>query len=327
MSAQKKYEIVIAHYNEDLSWLKDELKSATIYSKGGDKNSPSVPCHVLPNIGREGHTYLHHIVANYDTLADVTIFLQGHIDDHISISLKDIKKRSLATKPGRVTTFPFRELELFDHWDGIPWDNYPSWKKWTSMKSVKAAKTPREYWQQFFPNTPVPDCVGFQPGALFAVHKDTIRRHTHETYKDMLQSLFLGDMADVNPETGHHMERFWLAMWDPSEYCCFDKEKDTAMVQRNQFGQLAKGRWHVTPIGVEVDPGIVDPRKIGYVVLKQSFCELATNTARITGSRRLLPPTRAAHLLRHRPAVTGTCLTVLDFAATTGGNCSRRALD
>ena len=271
MSHQRAYEVVIAHYNEDLSWLKDELQHATIYSKGGEANSPPVPCHALPNIGREGHTYLHHIVANYDTLADVTIFLQGHIDDHISISLRELKKRSLATKPGHVTTFPFRELELFDHWDGIPWDNYPSWKKWTSMKSVKAAMTPGQYWQHFFPGSPVPDCVGFQPGALFAVHKDTIRRHPHDLYKNLLQTFFLGDMADINPETGHLMERFWLAIWDPEEYICWDRKKDTAAEQRNKWGQLARGRWHVTPVGVEVDPGIVDPRKLGFVMPSFSF--------------------------------------------------------
>ncbi|CAF1528386.1 unnamed protein product [Adineta ricciae] len=31
----------------------------------------------LPNIGREGATYLHHIIENYDTVADHTIFTQA----------------------------------------------------------------------------------------------------------------------------------------------------------------------------------------------------------------------------------------------------------
>lgn len=33
----------------------------------------------LPNVGREGHTYLHHIVDNWDSLAAHTIFIQGHV--------------------------------------------------------------------------------------------------------------------------------------------------------------------------------------------------------------------------------------------------------
>lgn len=35
----------------------------------------------LPNRGREGHSYLHHIVENYDNLADITIFLPGSCMD------------------------------------------------------------------------------------------------------------------------------------------------------------------------------------------------------------------------------------------------------
>ncbi|ORY34129.1 hypothetical protein BCR33DRAFT_791192 [Rhizoclosmatium globosum] len=31
----------------------------------------------LENVGREGHTYLHHIITHYDNLADHTLFMQG----------------------------------------------------------------------------------------------------------------------------------------------------------------------------------------------------------------------------------------------------------
>jgi hypothetical protein len=34
----------------------------------------------LDNIGKEGHTYLHHIINNYNNLANVTIFIPGSID-------------------------------------------------------------------------------------------------------------------------------------------------------------------------------------------------------------------------------------------------------
>ena len=34
---------------------------------------------ILPNIGREGGTYLHHIVKRWDSLAKQTIFLQAEI--------------------------------------------------------------------------------------------------------------------------------------------------------------------------------------------------------------------------------------------------------
>jgi hypothetical protein len=78
-----KTEIVIARYNEDLSWLKKIPKSIkiTVYNKGLDDiiKIPNVKYDIikLPNVGRESHTYLYHIIHNYDNLAHKTIFCQG----------------------------------------------------------------------------------------------------------------------------------------------------------------------------------------------------------------------------------------------------------
>lgn len=260
MTNQPDLEIVIAHYNEDLSWLSKDAETCTIYSKGGEKAAPPYPHIAIPNIGREGHTFLHHIIERYDNLADVTLFLQGRVDDHFSITLDEVKERARQTQHRQVTTFPYRDLETFDHWDGIPWDEYPSWKKWSSMSSsVKAARTPAEYWQLFFPGKAIPASVGFQPGALFAVRKEAIRQHPRSFYQLVMQEFFLGDMAHINPETGHLMERFWQAIFSP-EYICWNKATDTSKTERNQWGQKAIGRWNVTPRGMEVDEATIHPK-------------------------------------------------------------------
>ena len=84
-----KTEMIIARYNEDLSWLELVPKDIkiTIYNKG--KDDISYPFIQLPNIGRESHTYMYHIVNNYDNLADMTIFCQGdpifHSPDFINL--------------------------------------------------------------------------------------------------------------------------------------------------------------------------------------------------------------------------------------------------
>ncbi|KAI9810250.1 MAG: hypothetical protein M1827_006384 [Pycnora praestabilis] len=252
-------EIVIAHYNEDVDWLEPVKDFCTIYSKGGPKNLPPYPSIPLPNIGREGHTYLQHIAEQYDALPDVTIFLQGHVDDHVSISVEEIVERSIKTRPGQVTTFPFRELELFDCWDGIPWEDYPSWKKWSSMECKRSPKSPGQYWQQTIGFENVPASVGFAPGALFAVRRETIQHYPRSYYQLLLEDFFLGEMAHVNPETGHYMERFWLAIWNPSEYICWNAETDVALEERNAQGQLTKGHWHRTPKYVDLDVYTLHP--------------------------------------------------------------------
>ncbi|KAL8931649.1 MAG: hypothetical protein Q9211_006815, partial [Gyalolechia sp. 1 TL-2023] len=255
----QEFEIVVAHYNEDLSWLKQYSSECCVYSKGGSKNTPELPFTPtpLPNIGREGHTFLQHIVHHYDKLADVTLFVQGRIDDHVNLTLNEIKKRALETIPGQVKTFPFRELELFDHWDGIPWEEYPCWKRWSSMDMQKMKDTPLQLFQKYITESDrVPVAVGFAPGAIFAVRKETICSHGKAYYQRLLEKLFLGDMAHVNPETGHYMERFWLAMFNPDEYIQWSVD-DLADAERNEDGQLAKAKWYRTPTGSAIDLGAI----------------------------------------------------------------------
>lgn len=120
------------------------------------------------------------------------------------------------------------------------------------MSLKRAIKTPGQYWRQFFPDLTVPTSVAFQPGALFAVRKSTIQKHPKAFYQSLLEEFFLGDMVHTNPETGHFLERFWLPMWNPSEYICW-QEGDIAKEKRNKQGQLARGRWLVTPKHVDVD--------------------------------------------------------------------------
>ena len=64
-------EIVVARYEENIDWLTlIEGFEFKVYNKKSGEN-------LLENVGRESHTYLSHIVKNYENLADFTVFLQG----------------------------------------------------------------------------------------------------------------------------------------------------------------------------------------------------------------------------------------------------------
>ena len=74
------YLIVVARYNEDIAWLTPVMDHCVIYNKGSPLDlTNEIP---LQNVGRESHTYLHHIIENYDTLTDIVIFTQARISDH-----------------------------------------------------------------------------------------------------------------------------------------------------------------------------------------------------------------------------------------------------
>ena len=87
------FEIVIAHYREPTkilnSWLEKYYRlgvKTTVYHKGGwnsdsyDFASDNII--TLPNIGRESHTYLRHILDRWNNLAEWTFFAQADISDH-----------------------------------------------------------------------------------------------------------------------------------------------------------------------------------------------------------------------------------------------------
>ena len=80
----KTVEIVVARYNENLEWLKHHPFSeynVIIYNKGTNNNfyKPKKLKYIenLENVGKCDHTYLYHIIKNYDNLSDITIFLPG----------------------------------------------------------------------------------------------------------------------------------------------------------------------------------------------------------------------------------------------------------
>ena len=62
--------IIIARFNEDLDWV-ENLKTSSeviVYNKGNYiKSSNKFKVINLPNVGRESHTWLHHIYENYNT--------------------------------------------------------------------------------------------------------------------------------------------------------------------------------------------------------------------------------------------------------------------
>jgi len=68
--------IVVARFYESVEWLKAYADIAIVYNKGSPIKE-SLKVDKLGNIGREGHTYLHHIITQYNSHTDYTIFLHA----------------------------------------------------------------------------------------------------------------------------------------------------------------------------------------------------------------------------------------------------------
>lgn len=199
-------EIVVARHGEDVAWL-DEwvqyVQKITVYDKSDVPMAPRPGIGVvpLPNVGREAHTYAHHLAEAYDSLCDVVVFTQGGFADHC-------------------TPQQFEALVL----DGKPLDAAPLemawWSSpmrhfgWTPQRNhAKAVMTPAGCSLAKFLLThgvvddlPPERDVTYWQGAIFRATAAAVRRHARAKYAALRDVLASGGS---NPETAHMMERAW----------------------------------------------------------------------------------------------------------------------
>ena len=201
------YEFVVAHYNEDMSWLGRHADHCHVYDKGGNlaANLSFKQWERLPNVGREAHTYLYHIITNYDHLADVTVFTQGSISEHPSNVYNDITQY---VQDARRYGFSTKYYHHIQHWGRL--SHIGKWKDELDRGVMKQANTTLgEFWEIIFA-TPHPmhaEAAAFS--AVFGVSRDRVHNHPKEFYQNIIQFL----SYHSNPEEGHYMERLWGAIF------------------------------------------------------------------------------------------------------------------
>lgn len=221
---QQKIEIVVARFNESLNWTNEypfNLFKYTVYNKG--PNEKFVKTRVakiinLPNMGRCDHTYLHHIVENFDSgLAPVVVFLPGSVNDP---SKKPkaifILKYILANRKGvmcvqnvhRSVYHTFNTFTL-DHWTCSNAEN-----RFVNSESVLTMAKIRPFgawYRYFFGNIVVPyACLQ----GVFAVDRRDIKKMGKQKYIQLCNAT----MASSNPEVGHYVERAWTSIFYPLLY-------------------------------------------------------------------------------------------------------------
>ena len=80
--SRSRLEVVMVRRNEDIGWASELLPVTTVYNRGerlpASKLRAAVEV-VQPNLGRESSAYLTHIIAHYDSLAEVTVFTHASV--------------------------------------------------------------------------------------------------------------------------------------------------------------------------------------------------------------------------------------------------------
>lgn len=195
ISAPTHLELVVARYAEPLNWLRNtpDVIRKTVYDKHPTDPHPGAVR--LPNVGREAHTYLRHLVARYDSLAEYTVFCQGKPFDHAYDFHHRL--REFASRPETIGEFAWLG-HLIDTDDEEGGRLFRPWSKNEDGRGLDV----RGFHQALF-GRDGPSEYTFVLGAQFAVRRDVVQRRSKEFYEKALA------IAVAFPDAAHCYERTW----------------------------------------------------------------------------------------------------------------------
>ena len=236
----EKIEFVIARYNEDISWVRmlSGFK-VVIYNKGlplihtemmenifqGNEEEKKRNQHLfrlypLPNVGREGHTYLYHILSNYTSHynSKCTIFLPAScVSTYFKrYRMQHVIRRALTTHRSVFFGYAHDPARL-NRFQKSRYFSFLSNKDNQSINPEIALQPAR--YRPF--GTWYSKVVGDHPnrifcmGGIFAVSSDDILHHPPSYYENILHQV----RHHSNPEAGHYLERAWCGIFSPHSPC------------------------------------------------------------------------------------------------------------
>ena len=223
------YNIVVAHYNEDLKWLTPfDSKSIIVYSKGKPSEIDCIQRY-LPNIGNESHTYLTYILENYDNLPEIIFFTQGSIDDHYISSDKD----------NIINTF----LNIDTHSQNyrkclfnVGLDHKYRLSEYNKHILQMFNMSGKDFFKMYVnKDIDLKDPIYIYFYGIFSIKKEYILSRTKEYYKILLSLL-----TSVQSEVGHFFERSWFYIFN------LDKEENNLFnLIKKEYRRDNKIRLHI----------------------------------------------------------------------------------
>lgn len=219
INKKKDIDIIIARYNEDLKWTLEKPFNKyqyIVYNKGtnNDFEKSRVKKIInLPNVGKCDHTYVYHIIKNYDNLSDIQLFLPGSVDmPHkkkiASKILYEIEERNKAV------FISLNETDVLKNHYNTQFTEYMT--TYEANRNInpeiylkKSSIRPFGKWfENKFGNIKV-DCMIYY--GVFSIDKNDILQHPKSRYENLID-----DLSDhSNPEAGHYFERSWCAIFYP----------------------------------------------------------------------------------------------------------------
>lgn len=215
-------QLVVSRYNENLEWLKEEpfnKHPVICYNKGPNNDfykPEGMKVVNVENVGRCDHTYIYHVVKNYDNLAQHTMFLPGSCNMPNKMYkarwwIEEIEKTDKGVFIGLNTNDGIKnDLYSFqlDEWSASD-DKNKSLNPESSLK-LSDLRPFGKWFEKHFKDIKVPF---YTLGGIMGIEKENILQHPKSYYEGFLSELD----KHSNPEVGHYYERAWGAIFFPMD--------------------------------------------------------------------------------------------------------------
>lgn len=210
-----KKNIILARYNEDVSWIFENLdlfENVFIANKGEkiDKvGDPRITVYELQNVGREAHTYLNFICDYYDFIqknnSDLFIFSQAYPHEHNWSFIENIEQLNESTQfPATLSKVSAIENKFASfgkkdnpvHPNGLPFINFYNHLFFEEKLGITAGEDGFKHLVKY--------------GALWVVPAEHLLFRKREFYQKCVS------LVDnhINPIEAYIFERMWEYIFD-----------------------------------------------------------------------------------------------------------------
>lgn len=233
----KQIDLVIAYYNEVsdfpifIDYINKYNYNLKLYNKGTqlpcmNKLNTNYDVYNIKNIGQHTHTYLYHIINNYDNLSDITIFMLGSA---FRDNKKEKKARWLLDNARECSGFMAQHIWLSDKNDynfELPYygifnynnnNNINSNSQRIITKMIRSDIYPLGKWIQNFLNFNITNKQFYRSNkCMFAVTKDIILKKPLIYWNNLIKQ-FETKLICRNLEVIHYFERAWICVFIESD--------------------------------------------------------------------------------------------------------------
>lgn len=231
-------QIVIARYNENLDWLSliPSEYEIIVYNKGKKitNTNENIKIIEIENIGRESHTYLQHIIKNYNNLSNKIVFCQGDTIFHSPNFIELLKNHELFENIQPLSSFYDENIPPHEvtNYMSFCWINgmkvhfeyvnnkfetvYPYfyYNKLMSEVFKKINYNLTDYIQNIL------ECKNFNEkylipvsyAGIFSVTKNVILENSLKKYKNILNFLLYDKQIGI--DNGFVIERLWMTIFN-----------------------------------------------------------------------------------------------------------------